>query len=165
MSEIDQYKHKCIGIGSCPSTYEIVNGNNTHRNIPLYRLDENASEWDAKQGDLLLGGGSGESKALRVSIPEAILWLTQDDWDEFDSLDNICKAYWSMTNAYIFCDGYIKIGWQPQQPIEIWLVEHIVSFIVKEYPEIYSKYCGSLNLEKDGTIFRLPRQDSIETGL
>ena len=69
MSEIDQYKHECIGIIVCPSTYPVVGGRE-HRNIPLYRIDEAAEEWDAKSGDLLLGGGSGEFEALRISMPE-----------------------------------------------------------------------------------------------
>ena len=40
MSVIDSYQHTCIGIVQCPSTYAIVPGNNTHRNIPIYRIDE-----------------------------------------------------------------------------------------------------------------------------
>ncbi len=67
MALIDCYRHRCIGIVQCPSTYEIVPGNNTHRNIPLYLLEEdalNAHSWQAKRGDLLLGGRLGESAAL-----------------------------------------------------------------------------------------------------
>src|SRR5258708_697122 len=109
MSEIDQYKHHCLGIITCPSTYEIVHSNNSHRLIPIYRLDEAASDWHAKPGDLLLGGGSGESAALRISIPEAIYLSTRADWDDLHSYAEIIHAYWSMNQAYVFGEGYAKI--------------------------------------------------------
>ena len=141
-----------------------MKGNNSHRNIPLYRLDEEADEWNAKAGDILLGGGSGESAALRISIPEAILWLTQDGWNSFGSRENIYKAYWSMSDAFVFGDGYSKIGWHPAQSVETWLAEHIVAFILREYPEAYNKQCGTFALKKDGSICRLPNPDSEEPG-
>ena len=82
MSVIDAYQHVCIGIVQCPATYTIVFGNTTHRNIPIYRIDEDVphgAAWQAKAGDILLGGGSGESAALRIAIPEAIWFFTDDD--------------------------------------------------------------------------------------
>jgi hypothetical protein len=165
MSEIDQYQHQCIGIVACPSTYEIVAGNQHHRDVPLYRVDESAAEWNAKQGDLLLGGGSGESHALRISMPEAILFLTQADWERYKSLAEIYKAYWSMTDAFIFGEGYRKVGWSPQQPIELWLVEHIIAFMLQEYPEIYSQYCGDRAIKQNGLICRLPDPNTAEVSL
>ncbi len=166
MSEIDQYKHKCIGIITCPSIYEIVAGNDSHRNIPIYRLDESTSEWNSKQGDLLLGGGSGESQALRISLPEAIRFLTQDHWGALGNSDGIFKAYWSMTAAFVFGEGYSKTGWNPKQSsIELWLVEHIVAFILREYPEEYMKHCGTVALIQNGLICRLPDPDTEETSL
>jgi hypothetical protein len=105
MSEIDQYQHRCIGVISCPSTYEFVKRNSTNRLIPLYRLDESAIEWDSKPGDLVLGGGAGESEALRISIPEAINYFTNEDWDPGEMKGNVYKAYWSMTGAYVFGEG------------------------------------------------------------
>ena len=82
MAVIDSYQHTCIGIVQCPLTYAIVPGNSTHRNIPSYRVDADVPDdahWQAKAGDLLLGGGSGESAALRISIPEAIRFFTDED--------------------------------------------------------------------------------------
>jgi len=155
MSEIDRYKHQCIGIISCPSEYGI-------RNIPLYRLDESASEWDAKPGDLLLGGGSGESDALRVSLPEAIFLVTRDDWFDYDELDTIFRAYWGTSSAFIFGNGYAKLGWHPSKSMEFWLIDHIVAFILREYPETYGKYRGTQQLEQDGSICRLPNSNSEE---
>ena len=142
MSEIDGYRHKCIGIVVCPSSFEIVPGNDAHREIPLYRLEENASEWEAKSGDLLLGGGSGESPALRISIPEAVAWATREDDGNSLPPEGVCRAYWSMTRAFVFGEGYTKIGWHPRQPIESWLTEHIVSFILCAYPETYGHFRG-----------------------
>jgi hypothetical protein len=165
MSEIDAYKHRCIGIVVCPSTYEIVGGNDKHRNIPLYRLEESAPEWNAKAGDLLLGGGSGESQALRISIPEAVAWATREDDGNPLPPDGVCRAYWSMTRAFVFGEGYAKIGWHPRQPIEGWLAEHIVSFILRAYPGTYGAGRGPGPLKKDGSICREPAAGSPEMDL
>ncbi|MFZ6028183.1 MAG: hypothetical protein ACOYYS_10760 [Chloroflexota bacterium] len=159
MSEIDCYQHQCIGIVECPSSYEIVPGNNSHRNVPIYRLEQDALDattWQAKKGDLLLGGGSGESAALRISIPEAIYFFTDEDWDAFETYEEITQAYWSMTDAYVFCEGYRKRGWTPDIHIEMWLAEHIIAFVVREYPQDYGIYRGELIPERDGSICRLP---------
>jgi hypothetical protein len=165
MSEIDSYKHTCIGIVVCPSTYEIVGGNDEHRNIPLYRLEESAPEWNAKDGDLLLGGGSGESQVLRISIPEAFVGATREDAEPFRFSEDAFKAYWSMTGAFVFGEGYVKIGWHPRQPIENWLAEHIVSFVLREYPETYGRFRGPGLLRKDGSICRRPLAGSSEMDL
>jgi hypothetical protein len=166
MSEIDIYRNECIGIVNCPSSYEIVPGNNRHRLVRLYRLDQDAlkedDSWHAKTGDLLLGGGSGESAALRISIPEAFYFFTHEVWDAFDSLDEIYQAYWAMTEAYVFCEGYAKLGWTPQDPIEGWLTRHVLAFVVGEYPERYSQFVGNLPLIQDGTICRRPTSEEKE---
>jgi hypothetical protein len=73
MSEVDGYRHRCIGMVRCPSRFAIVR-QRTHQEIPIYRIDDDASDatsFRAKAGDILLGGGTGESAALRISIPEA----------------------------------------------------------------------------------------------
>jgi hypothetical protein len=155
MSEIDSYQHECIGIMLCPSRDEIVRGNNSHRNIPLYLLKEDsfaADSWQAKQGDLLLGGGSGESAALRISIPEAILFFTH----EHKSIEEFVHAYWTESEVVVFCDGYAKLGWSPQDRIEVWLAEHLVAFVLQEYPERFGKWNGNVPMKRDGAICRLP---------
>lgn len=158
MSEIDSYQHECIGIVVCPSRYEIVHGNDSHRNIPLYLLKQDALDadsWQAKQGDLLLGGGSGESAAFRLSIPEAIVFFTQEQQTNFAS-DEIAKAYWNANEAFVFCEGYAKLGWTPRDRIEFWLAEHLVAFVLKEYPKLFDKWKGNVRLKLDGSICRLP---------
>lgn len=175
MSEIDVYKHECIGIVVCPSSYEIVYASNTAPGaptfVPLYRIDEDTTEGDsfqAKRGDLLLGGGRGESPAFRISIPEAIHFFTQDDYfdahPEFVALfptnqairDWHFRAYWTLTQAFVFGEGYAKLGWTPDQPIEVWLTEHILAFVLREYPGVYGPFRGSEPLEHDGSICRPP---------
>ena len=95
MSQIDQYKYECIGIASCPSSYEIVFERPEIKEIPLYRLSEDADDWQAKKGDLLLGGGSGEAAAFRLSMPEALWFNTGKGWDDFESYDpDVRHAYW-----------------------------------------------------------------------
>ena len=165
MSEINSYKHSCIGIVHCPSTFEVVSGNDTHRNIPIYRLDEDAWDGDSfqgKQGDLLLGGGSGESPALRISIPEAFSYRASDD-KEVLFLDGVCQAYWSMNDAFVFCEGYSKLGWTPKERIESWLLQHIVGFLIREHTATYPNVLDSIQLTKYGSICRLP--SSQEKGM
>ena len=165
MSEIDSYKHAVIGIVECPSTFEIVAGNNRHRLIPLYRLDEDAFDGDTiqgKQGDLLLGGGSGESAALRISIPEMIYFLTRDEWDEYEEPEELYLALWSLNDAYIFGDGYTKLGWTPKVSIDVWLAEQIIDFVLEEYPHDYGQFYGGEKLEHfeyKNTICRLPTEE------
>jgi len=159
MSEIDQYKHECIGIIVCPSSYPIVAGRE-HRNIPLYRVDETAEEWDAKPGDLLLGGGHGESEVLRISMPEALVLNTNEYGDDCGNLWDHYQAYWSMNMAYVFCEGYSKLGWRPDARIEGWLGDHILAFILREYPEPYHPMCGPIShIREDGSICRLPTEE------
>jgi hypothetical protein len=159
MSVIDAYQHVCIGIVLCPATYAIVFGNTTQRNIPIYRIDEevpHGADWQAKAGDILLGGGSGESAALRIAIPEAFWFFTDEDAPHVDDWNALWQVYWSPTEAYVFGEGYAKLGWQPTIPIEHWLVEHIIAFLLQCYPEDYAMYRGAARLGQSGVICRAP---------
>ncbi|MEA2574203.1 MAG: hypothetical protein QOH93_1501 [Chloroflexia bacterium] len=162
MSEIDSYKHECIGMVSCPASYGLgtvyFREERPQWEIPLYRIDDDAPDatsFDAKRGDFLIGGGGGESPALRISIPEAINFLTNEAWDG-DSGDEICKAYWTMNQAFVFCEGYEKLGWTPVRNIEAWLTEHVVAFVIREYANVYGMVAGPNPIEADGSICRLP---------
>ena len=163
MSEIDQYKHECIGMVSCPSSFlPAAYWRNPARMIPIYRIDQDTTEGDsfsAKRGDLLVGGGSGECPALRISIPETFFFLTHKDWEleENHWYNEFCKAYWSLNQAYVFCDGYFRLGWHPYEGfIEVWLARHILAFVLREYPDVYSHWKGPGDLEESGDICRLP---------
>ena len=164
MSDIDGYRHRCIGIVNCPSRFPIVHWR-PHRLVPLYRLDQDAFaaySFRAKQGDVLLGGGGGESPALRLAIPEAFYCYTHPGWVDFDSLDEIVKAYWPMTYAFIFGDGYYQLGWRPSESIEDWLTGHILSYLVKTYPADFGHLIGTEQLVEDGSICRLPQEEELD---
>ncbi len=169
MSEIDSYKRELIGIVNCPSAHEIMHGNPSQRDIPLYRLDEDAHDgcggltWGARRGDLLLGGGSGESAALRISIPEAFDFSMRTNDGGTGACRDACHAYWSQRQAEAFCDGYAKLGWAPPGRIEVWLVEHILAFIVREYPGVYGGYPGSSLSKADGSICRSATPEEKES--
>ena len=162
MSEIDQYDHRCLGIVLCPSRYEPFP--DWGRIIALYQFDSKTTDeldsFQAKRGDIVFGGGDGEGSAFRISLPDAFLFFTQPDWDGWQTWDNIVKSYWSMTEAFILCDGFTQLGWHPSlQPIEMWLAEHIVTFLLREYHSDYEQFIGPEPLELDGSICRLPTED------
>jgi hypothetical protein len=163
MSEIDSYRNRCIGIVACPSRFPLVPGREWHGGeqpgIPLYRLDEDAldaSSFHAKRGDVLLGGGSGEHPALRIAIPEAFYFFTHPDWVAFDTMAESVLAFWTMTAAFRFGDGYQRLGWVPDKPIEHWLAEHILRYLVATYPTTYLPMLGPETLREDGSICRQP---------
>ena len=164
MSEIDSYRHECIGIVRCPSSHELVHGNDRHRLIPIYRLDENIldRQWGAKRGDLLLGGGSGESAVLRISVPEAFTILTNDADGNVDVNPDCVHAFWTSGEAFVFCEGYRKLGWTPAVAIERWLAEHLLAFVLREYPDEYRRFAGKRALSCDGSICRRPTAKEAE---
>lgn len=170
MSEIDSYRHECIGMLSCPSSFlPMKRWQHPERAIPIYRLDEDAFDahsLSGKRGDLLLGGGSGECPALCVSIPEAFYVYTHDDWADWSGLRSsevVSVAYWTMNYAFVLCEGYYRLGWQPMEDtIEVWLAEHILAFVLREYPETYSCWQGVNVLERDGAICRKPTAEERE---
>lgn len=158
MSAIDQYKHECIGKVKCPSCFNIVYASDT-KEIPVYRLKEdipgNEIDFDGKSGDILVGGGSGEAAALRISIPEAIHFYAEENWDNVNKHDEIYKAFWTPTQAYVLCDGFRKLGWEPTTSIEKWITEHVLSFLRMNFQDDYLDYLGNLALECDGSMVYL----------
>lgn len=142
MSAIDQYKHIHFGFIECPSTYDFVHYNQT-RKIAIYELLENIPKdeknFDGKVGDIILGGGSGEAPAFRISISESFYIFIKDDWDDFESYDDVFKAFWTPTQSYIYCEGFSKLGWTPESPIDFWLAENICLLLIENL-EIHSTY-------------------------
>src|SRR6478672_4987756 len=175
-SEIKSYKHECLGMVKCPSHYwrppssDEPNPDVENVAIPLYVLQQDAQDaitFQAKKGDLLLGGGGGENAALRISMPEALVFFTREDWEEFFLAEHfltvpelhemLYHAYWSPTEAFRFGDGYARLGWDPNDIwVEVWLVEHVLAFLEKEYPDRWIEERGAVPLEEDGSICRLP---------
>ncbi len=144
MSSIDQYKHAHLGFIECPSTFEIAYDNQSKR-IALYQLLEDIpaeeKDFDGKTGDIVLGGGSGEAPAFRIALPEALYFFTKDDWDDFENYENLFKAFWTPTQSYNFCEGFLKKGWKPNSPIEFWLAENIIYLLIEnnnQYPNLHT---------------------------
>jgi len=105
-------------------------------------------------------------------MPEAIIFFTREDSDELIPIDNfetlgdlhdsIYRAHWSMNSAFIFGEGYAKLGWDPRNIwIEIWLVQHVLAFVLRHYENLWGIEWGSEELEADGSICRLPTEDEV----
>lgn len=135
MASIDQYKHRLLGFINCPSDYDIVDGNST-RDIAVYELLENVPEeedmFDGKTGDILVGGGSGEVPAFRITIPGAVDFLVFEKEVDFDDYNELFKSFWTPTESYKLCDGFKKLGWDVKRPIEFWLTENICKTLINE---------------------------------
>ena len=141
MSSIDKYKHKHLGFIECPSKFNFVH-NNATRKIAIYELLENIpleeEDFDGKAGDLIVGGGSGEAAAFRISIPEAILFSFHD-WYDFNNYEELFRAFWNPTTSYIFGEGFSKIGWDPSFELEMWLANNICAILIDKF-EQYKVY-------------------------
>lgn len=138
MSAIDQYKHKVIGIFECPSSFPFVYHNQVNRKIIIYELLEDIpkeeNSFDGKKGDIIVGGGNGEADSLRISVPNAFYFFADkyDNEIEFNTMSEILKTFWNNNSAYIFCEGYSKLGWNIEDKIEYWLAENICRLLVFE---------------------------------
>jgi len=147
MSAIDVYKHRLLGFIECPSTNSFVNFNEGTRKIAIYELLENIPLdeecFDGKIGDILVGGGKGEAPAFRISNPIAFQFFTSDKNTfcdlEFDNLNDIFKAFWTPTKSYIFCEGFLNLGWTVDKDIEMWLAENVCKLLISTIDK-YSIY-------------------------
>lgn len=128
MATIDQYKHKLLDFFICPSDYNLVNGNNT-RQIAIYQLEQDIPfdeyRFDGMKGDILVGGGSGEAESFRIS-KKAIPFFKEEDFDDYEDLDEIFKSFWSSNFSYVLGNGLLKLGWTPDESMEFWLAEKII---------------------------------------
>ena len=132
MSAIDQYKHLHIGFIHCPSNEDFV-VNNPTRKIAVYELREDIpadeKDFDGKVGDILLGGGSGEAPAFRVSVPEALYFFTKEDEND-PGHDGLFKAFWTKSEAAVFAEGYVKLGCDATIPLEFWLAKNLCLLLI-----------------------------------
>ena len=142
MSSIDQYKHTLIGFIECSSTYDFVYGSKT-RMMVIYELEQDIpsdeTHFDGKCGDILLGGGSGEAPAFRLSSPEAFHFFSKEMWNDFEELEDLFKSFWSATETYMLCEGFTQNGWNPDTTIELWLAENLCKTIRQVHPK-YSNF-------------------------
>lgn len=134
MSAINQYKHEFLDLFHCPSDHELIYLNPRNQ-IAIYRLLENIPEdekdFDGKAGDLLVGGGSGEAQALRIS-EKGIRFFRDESFPDFDSLEELVKSFWTPTFSYKMGNGLSKLGWKPEEEIEFWLAERIIEQLQKK---------------------------------
>lgn len=159
MSAIDTVWHEIIGQ---------ING------IPIYRLKEDAPEqapksfgFDGKKGDILLGGGSGEASAMRISMPLAMEWFTSKmNWQEQLNyrLRDMVKTFWGNEDAYRFIKDYVEMGYDVDEvPIETWLGEHIMSYLIENYHDEYKEHIGNVEkLDYKGEICSKPEQEWVD---
>ncbi|MEN9359743.1 MAG: hypothetical protein RL095_1278 [Verrucomicrobiota bacterium] len=134
MSSIDSYRHRLIAWFECPSDYDLVAGNAT-RSLPIYLLEqdipEDEEDFDGKAGDLLLGGGSGEAEAMRISLPKAKRFFEEEGFDDFESYDELFNPFWSPSFAYKLGDGCRKLGWDPEEDLEMWLARAVLKLVAE----------------------------------
>ena len=163
MATIDTYKHKILGLIDCPSTYDFVLKNKT-REIVVYQIFEDIpqdeEDFDGKIGDIIVGGGSGESPSLRISNPIAFKFFTYDE-DKFADIDfhnltEVFKSYWTPTESFIYCEGFAKLGWTVDRDIGMWLAGNVCKLLVstlKEF-EMYKTNNSDLSTNLTFTIFK-----------
>lgn len=163
MSAIDQYIYTCLGVIECPTPYSFFgNADETEPvHVAIYRLrqdiPEGETDFQGDEGDILVGGGGGEAPAMRIKMPEAILWHT--NWERYDKdyedLMDVYSIYWTPDDAFKLCSGYEKLGWNPdEERIGSWLTEHVIGFLVKYYAGDYKEWIGQDRLDYDGSICR-----------
>jgi len=142
MSKIDSYKHEILGFINCESDFDFVYRSNT-RKIAVYRLGQDIpkeeTDFDGKINDILIGGGKGETPAMRISNPNAFKFFSESDFDKFEQYDELFKSFWSSTDAFKLCNGFRKANWNPNITIEYWLSNQICRILSQNFEE-YSKY-------------------------
>ncbi|TDB64658.1 DUF3885 domain-containing protein [Arundinibacter roseus] len=144
MSQISSYIFSQLGFIQCPSSHDFVYKSNT-RQIAVYRLEENAEEFKAKKGDILVGGGRGEAQILRIALPEMIHWMN-DELGKVENPETIIYPIWTPTFSYLVGEGFSKIGWKPEEKeLEVWLAEKVMQDIVlKSSPvEAFRQYLAT----------------------
>lgn len=136
MSAIDQYKHNCLGFIECPTDFDFFSELAVYELLEDIPLDE--QDFGGKKGDILLGGGSGEAPAFRISVPEALLFFTKEDYNAFENYEDLFKAFWTPTEAFKLCGGFLKLGWTPVEPIEFWLAENMCLLLINNIDKFFT---------------------------
>ncbi len=134
MSSIDSYRHRLLGFFDCPSDYDLVGGASP-RQVPIYQLEEDIDEdtecFDGKAGDVLFFGGGEEDEVLRIAMPQAQRFFDGEPV-AFESHDDLVFGFWSASFAYKLGVGCRKLGWHPDQPLEMWLAEAVLKQIAAQ---------------------------------
>lgn len=160
MAQIDAYNYSRLGFVECPSSHDFVYMSNT-RQIAVYKLEEDAEEFDAKKGDILLGGGRGEAQILRIAMPEMLHWMN-DELEKVENPESIIYTIWTPTFCYLMGEGFTKTGWKPEEKeLEVWLAEKVMQDFVlnpiknspfKAFKEHLVTYFPSSNIVEPFTL-------------
>lgn len=158
MSAIDCYRHERLGFLRCPMRHAMYRDGRVFDRLSVYRLLEDVSDepsFSGRAGDILIGGGSGEARAVCFAVPEIFWFYTGGSEEEEASVnEEPIISYWRADDAFIFGLGFETLGWNPEkQPMLIWLAEHLLAFLVREFPEQYAPLIGEDPLDQDGSIF------------
>lgn len=128
MASIDSYLHSFLDFIECPTDNDIVYLNDT-RKIAIYKLDQDIpqdeSAFDGTKGDLIIGGGSGEVKSFRISH-KGISYFLDDNFDDFESIEELYKAFWTPTFCHNLGTGLVKLGWDKVEEMEEFLGRIVV---------------------------------------
>ena len=155
MSQIDLFKHKCLGLIECHYPQNEVYNWPIKNEIPIYLLKEKAPF--GKTGDILIGGGSGEMPILRISPEKAIKFFTADSLFGLGlNFNEIIETFWDPTESFFICKGFSQVGWECDCLIEIWICHHVLSFLKNKYFTEYEHLFGPEPLLEDGSICRKP---------
>ena len=157
MSAIDCYKHEHIGFVRCPMRHSLFRDGRVFDSLPVHRLLEDVAEepsLSGRSGDILIGGGSGEARAVLFFIPDIFTVYTTANTKDDATREPLITSHWSADEAFIFGVGFEALGWNPErQPLLIWLAEHLIAYLVRTFPDRYATFVGEFLPEQDGSIF------------
>jgi hypothetical protein len=125
--------------------------------LPVYELLQDVADeksLSGRAGDIIIGGGSGETNALRFAIPEIFHHFTNGPDCVGEGREPPIISHWSENEAFIFCQGFENLGWDVErQDLKIWLAEHLMAFLVRISPNQYAPLVGEFPPELNGSIF------------
>lgn len=129
MSYIDMFKHEQLT--------EIIG-------LPLYRAQEDieGDEFNAKQGQLILGGGGGEHPAIVIkhidSMVARYIWTSTDtehsyDYIECDYFENLEFVDWMILTYKDFFTRAVQNGYNEDEDgyVEAWLCDRLSQYLLE----------------------------------
>jgi len=51
---------------------------------------------------------------------------------DFEEYDQLFKSFWTATESYKLRNGFRKLGWDTEQPIEFWFAKNVCLTLIKE---------------------------------
>lgn len=170
MSEIDIYRHECLGVIMCPTKapyFSLVPNTKKERvpkeefleeipilQIPVYRLLEDVNDSSSSvfggAGYIVVGGGSGEVRGVSIDINQWIMLQTDHPDADQDKWGYECfKTFWTDSKMYIICTGLERLGWSPSldSPARF-IARHVAHYLLDNFPEEYNQFCGEAKIDE-----------------